>query len=175
MKGFLFRGYVFYIVITHMNLLLFSAHSLSFGVYAEQVEALLKADTIPPGSEKADSACTISYKGRDIRVIDFSYHLGLTGTSGSYGDGPRLPEDGLAKRQEEDSAFVSSSKVLIVRHRKKGYIGIHVENPKKLLTISINQIHALPMIIEKNKHIESLWGIALIDERPVMLIDLEQF
>jgi len=151
-------------VIKYINLLLFSAKTLSFGVYAEQVEELLEAKIFSE-PEETGSESTIPYKGQDIRVTDLSGRLELE---------ERQKITMSAGHRREDFSPLSSPRILIIKCQNGGYVGVRVENLNKLLTISIDQVHALPIIMQKKKRIQAIWGIALVDNQPIILIDLEQ-
>ncbi len=151
-------------MIQDISLLLFSVNALSFGVYAGQVEELLDARTFPE-SKDISSGSLISYKGQDIWVINFSRRLRLEQHQETM-----IP----ARPREEDFAPGSSPKILIIKCRNGSYSGICVKHLEKLLTISMNQVYSLPLIMQKKKEIQAIWGIALIENRPVILIDPEQ-
>jgi chemotaxis signal transduction protein len=123
-----------------------------------------------PVTEETGSEYTISYKNQELRVIDFSKRLKLDEKQVN-----NLYLTSSSDRVERDPiASELSSKILIIKHQYEGYIGVRIANPKKLITVSIDQIYALPVIMQKNKRIQGLWGIALVDDTPVILIDLER-
>jgi chemotaxis signal transduction protein len=159
-------------MIKSVTLLLFSVHNLSFGVYAEQVEELLE-DKVLREQNETDTDYTIPYKGRNIRVIHFSKWIEreqkLSPTFG-----PRILNHVPDHRECHDT-HPPSPKILIIKHQNEGYIGVRIDTPEDLVTVSVNQIHSLPIMIQKTKRIQGLWGIALVNKRPVILIDLAQF
>ncbi len=151
-------------MITHINLLLFSTKNLLFGVYAEQVEEFLEAGEFPELEEHKTEA-TLSFRGRNMRLLHFSRCLQLE----EHRESIRPLEF-----QTHDLTSALSPRILIVRCCHGDYMGVWIENLKKLLTVSIDHIHSLPLIMKKNKRIPGLWGFVLVENRPVILIDLEQ-
>lgn len=166
-------------MITSINLLLFSVQNIIFGVHADQVEELLKAESCSV-AEKDSCEYTISYKNQELRVLNFSEKLQL--------DKRPKSEHNMATSQEDNSEsfmfsdpltfpssiHTTSPKILVIKHQHEGYIGFHIKGLRKLITISLDQIHALPFIMQRKKQIQGLWGIALLDEGLVILINLEQ-
>jgi len=149
-------------VIKNVNLLLFSVHNLSFGVCAEQVEELLE-DRAPGGQEETNTEYTIPYKGQNVRVTNFSIWIEKQrGTS-------LVPE-----HQKHDDFYTPSPKILIIKHQNEGYCGVRIDDLEDLATVSIKDIHSLPVIMQRTKRIQGLWGIALVKSRPVILIDFTQ-
>ncbi len=148
-----------------VHLLLFSEQGLSFGVYAEQVKELLKTDSR-----------TVAYKGRDLRVIQLSRRLKLQETLEKNREFLHCQEpeketgtvgrDGVAELEP-------SSRILVVRHDDEGDVGVHVECLEQLSLVPLTQIFRLPPVMETKKQFQSVWGLALIDDRPVVLVDLE--
>jgi hypothetical protein len=160
-------------VIKHVNLLLFSEHNLSFGVCAEQVEELLE-DRAPGEREGANIEYTILYKGQDIRVTNFSTWLEKErGTRSEEPLGPRLSSH-VPEHREQDDVYSSSPKILIIKHQDEGYSGVRIDELEDLATVSMKHIHSLPVIMQRTKRIQGLWGIAFVKSRPVILIDLTQ-
>ena len=160
-------------MIKHVNLLLFSAYNLSFGVYAEQVEELLE-DRTPEEWEEGNTEYTILYKGQDIRVTDFSTWIKKErGTRNE--ESLELQGSGLVPEpREHDDFYIPSPKILIIKHQDEGYSGVRIDDLEDLTTVSIKHIYSLPVIMQKTKRIQGLWGIALVKSRPVILIDLTQ-
>lgn len=148
-------------VIRNIHLLVFSVQHVFFGVWAEQVEELLESPMVNK-QEEVSPESTISYKGQDIRVINFSNQVDTRRSNV------------VPKYRKYVDSYISSPKILIIKRRDEGYLGICVDNLEDLATISIEQVHSLPMIMQNVRRIQGLWGIALVKERPVMLIDLAQ-
>ncbi len=166
-------------MIQDVCLVLFFVRHLSFGVLAEQVEELVAVGTL---NEQAGTLLeyTISYKGQAIRVINFSKWIENEQPSRvklqEPGDEVREKERHLhsPEYQKGDERYRSSPKIMIMKQRDKGYIGVRIDGPEDLVTISINQVHSLPVIMQKTKRIQGLWGIAFVNNRPVILIDFTQ-
>ncbi|GAK60050.1 hypothetical protein U27_07037 [Candidatus Vecturithrix granuli] len=162
-----------------IDLLIFSVQNLVFGVWAQQVEELLKAENRLDLAE-ADKEYTIPYRQRDLRVIDFSKYLKLRTPRRELqkADSAFEPQSNAKSPFEctcnlsDDSFF--SSKILVIKNRKHEYMGIHVENVKHIVTMTFDHIYALPKIMEQQKQIAELWGIAFFHEEVVLLIDLTQ-
>jgi chemotaxis signal transduction protein len=157
----------------HVNLLLFSSHNLSFGVCAEQVEELFE-DRTPEEREEGNIENTILYKGRDIRVINFSTWIEKEqGTKDE--EAYEIQESGFVPElREYDDFYIPSPRILIIKHQDKGYIGVRIDDLEDLVRVSIKYIHSLPVLMQKTKKIQGLWGIGLVKSRPVILIDLTQ-
>lgn len=150
-------------MINNINLLVFSVYNLSFGVCAEQIVEFVE-DRLLSEQEEASLEYTILYEGQDIRVIHFSRQI-------EHEQKTHIEDLGL----EPDTDFYTfSPKILIIKHQHEEYIGVRIDNIDDLVTVSIKQIHSLPVIMEKTKRIQGLWGIALVENRPVVLIDLTQ-
>jgi chemotaxis signal transduction protein len=146
---------------------------MSFGVYAEQIEELLE-DRVLSESEEASTEYTLLYKGQDIRVINFSKWIEKE--QGIRNEKHFEPHFSclIPETREFEDIYDFSSKILIVKHRNEQYIGVRVDDLKDLATVSIKQVHSLPLIMQKTKRIQGLWGIALVKNRPIILIDLAQ-
>ena len=160
-----------------VHLLLFSERELSFGVYAEQVKELLKTEPRSP-KEYNDSGWTVPYKGRELQVTCLSSRLKLWGAMESsreflYRQDLGLGEEAVAAEQEDDTGLGPSARILVVRHCQEGEIGIYVECLKQLSLVPLSRIFRLPFVMERKRLTQSVWGLALIDERPVVLIDFE--
>lgn len=125
---------------------------------------MLEAD--PDLAAEQSHTKTPQDKEHELHIIDFSQRLQLY-------ESP-VNNALFEKAQKESSVLETSSKILIIHHQNEGYVGVRVDHTKKLITISIDQIHTLPVIMQKNQKIQAVWGIALVDSRPVILIDLEQ-
>lgn len=162
-----------------IDLLIFSVHNLVFGIWTQQVEELLKAEGRADSAEN-DEEYTIRYRQRDLRVIDFSKYLKLHGSRQEQqrADWAIKPQSdiksplGRSDNLADDSLF--SAKILVIKNQEHDYIGIHVENVKHILTTPIDHIYVLPKILERQKQIAGLCGIALLHEKIVLLIDLAQ-
>ena len=150
-----------FMAIRNIHLFVFSVHNVLFGVWAAQVEELLEHPIVNEQGEVPPES-TISYKGQDLRVINFSSQIDARRSN-------VVPED--EKYVDRDLA---SPKILVIKRRDGSYAGIRVANLEDLATISIEQVHALPLIMQKIRRIQGLWGLALVQDRPVMLIDLAQ-
>jgi chemotaxis signal transduction protein len=167
-------------VIKNIHLLLFSVHHLLFGIYAEQVEELLE-DSVLSKQERTSTEYTIPYKGQHIRVINFSRWIDEEQKASAEKRGTRNEEHCESHRTNVVSEFrkhedisISSPKILIIRRQEGGYTGVRIDNLEDLITLSIEQVHSLPMIMQRTKRIQGLWGIALVKDCPVILIDLAQ-
>jgi chemotaxis signal transduction protein len=140
----------------------FFSHSIPFGVYAEQVEELLDGKSLCIQQE-LEQRYTLPYRGDDIRLINFSTWL--------------ESKVGNQKIQIEEGSslpLVDSRKILIIRSQQKRYIGIGIHCPEELIALSLSQIHTLPVLMQKVRLIKAIWGIALVENRPIILIDLSQ-
>lgn len=162
-----------------IDLLIFSVHNLVFGIWTQQVEELLKAESRSDSAEN-DEEYTIRYRQQNLRVIDFSKYLKLRGSRQEQQRADwaiKLRSDiksppGRSGNLADDSLF--SAKILVIKNQEYDYIGIHVENVKHILTTAIDHIYVLPKIMERQKQIAGLWGIALLHEEVVLLIDFTQ-
>lgn len=162
-----------------IDLLTFSVQNFVFGVWTQQVEELLKAES-RSDSAQAGGEYTILYRQRDLRVIDLSKYLKVRISPRDQQTADRLFEpqsNGKSSRERmgnlsEDSFF--SSKILVIKHQEHKYLGIHVENVKHIVTTTFDHIYALPKIMERQKQIAGLWGIAMLHEEVALLIDLTQ-
>jgi len=166
-------------VITHVNLLLFSAKNLVFGACAKQVEGVLEPGTCSV-VQNDDTGYTITYQHQKLRLVDFSTQIQYRTQVNNEGDiastQKDLPEETCGSEHADfsPSFFLPSSKILIVKHREEGYLGVYIENLEKLATVSLEHIYALPILMQKKKRLSGLWGLARLDERLIILIDLEQ-
>ena len=162
-----------------IDLLTFSVQNLVFGVWTQQVEELLKAERRSDSAE-SDEEYTILYRQRYLRVIDFSKYLKLRASRQEQqrADWTIKPQSDAKSSLEHTGNLaddsVVSSKILVIKNQEHEYIGIHVENVKHILTTTFEHIYALPKIMERQKQIAGLWGIALFHEEVVLLIDLAQ-
>ncbi len=145
---------------THVTLLLFSEKTLLFGAYADQIEELLETRHLSQDFDEKGEM-TISSKTRPVRVIHFGRWLGLEKHSDVLND--RLP----------DPTRTTSPRILLLRCRDGSYRGIWVEHLRQLLMVPIEHIYALPVLMEHTKRIQAIWGIAIVETRPVILFDLE--
>ncbi len=157
----------------HVNLLQFSAHHLSFGVCAEQIEELLE-DRAPEEQEEKNTAYTIRYKGQDLRVTNFSRWIEKERGTEQKESFEVQGSNPVSESREHDDLYLPSPKILIIKHQDEGYTGVRIDDLEDLATVSITHIHSLPVIMQKTKRIQGLWGIALVKSRPVILIDLTQ-
>lgn len=125
---------------------------------------MLKTD-LDLAVEQSDTE-TLRDKEYELHIIDFSQRLQLH----------ELPVNNtlFEQTQKESSVLETSSRILVIHHQNEGYVGFRVDHTEKLITISIDQIHTLPVIMQKNQQIRAIWGIALVGSHPVILIDLEQ-
>lgn len=160
-----------------VHLLLFFEKGLSFGVSAEQVKELLKADSRSTDGYSVPE-WTVTYKGGELQVVQLSFRMKLQEALEnnrdflSYRDSKSEEEVGVAKQAEPDD-LEPSARILVVRHCDEGELGVRVECLTQLSLVPLNQIFRLPLVMERKKQLRSVWGLALIDERPVVLIDLE--
>ena len=162
-----------------VNLLLFTVEHMRLGVYAKQVEELLDVDTYPI-SLTPEGYLSIEYHHRMIRCLDFAAYLRRYQTVFPQGTASERREASMRRTVEpetlwqENGSLRRSGKILVAKHWQEGVLGVLIEHPKKLLTISVEQIHALPVLMEKKSQLRAVWGIALIDDLPVILVNVEQ-
>jgi len=160
-----------------VHLLLFSEQGLSFGVPADQVKELLNVNSLATEGP-ANVERTVVYNGRELQVIQLSRRLKLqealehnrgvlSRQDVQPGDKHEPVERGNAGDPEP------SPRILIVRHRSEGELGIHVELLTQLRLVPLARIFRLPLIMDAKNQLRSVWGLALIDRRPVVLVDLE--
>lgn len=138
-----------------IHLVVFSLQELLFGIYAEQVEELLDQEEFQT-PEIIEPEYSLSYQGQDIRVIDFSMWLRLRNKK---------------KSVQEGKHSFSSSRILIIKQRYNGYMGVRIEQLEGLVSVALHQIHALPVLMQKTRCIEGLWGIAVVGDHSVILLD----
>lgn len=65
-----------------------------------------------------------------------------------------------------------SQKILIPKHAPEP-CGLLINQPEDILTISLDDIHALPLLIKKNIASEIFFGVVLKENKFILLIDLE--
>jgi chemotaxis signal transduction protein len=145
-----------------VHFVVFSSHHIPFGVYAEQVEELLDGKTLCI-QERLEQRDMLPYRGDDIRLIDFSTWLAS-----------KVDKQKIRAEERAPSPPVDSRNILIIYSQQKGYIGIGIHYPEELIALSISQIHTLPVLMQKVGLIKAIWGIALVEDRPIVLIDLLQ-
>ena len=164
-----------------VDLVLFSVNNIFFGVLAKQVEELLDADGLhEPGESNVED--TIIYKGQNIRVVDFAKWLAQSQGMGNGNRATKIrtslnPESQTATRSlefEEQDEYIYAPKILIIKHHHERYIGVYVDNLEDLVSVPVEQMHSLPIIMQKTRRIQGLWGITIVQDRSMLLIDLEQ-
>ena len=160
-----------------VHLLLFSDLGIFFGVYAEQVKELLKTDSLFEG-EYVGPGRSIPYKGEELQIIRFSRRLKLHEALEEnhkflYRQDLKTKEETEALSQTGADGLEPPSRILVVRHYEEGDIGVHVDCLEQLRAVRLGRIFRLPFMMEKKKLFQAVWGLALIDERPVVLVDLE--
>ena len=147
-----------------MQFLLFSVRQLVFGVWAKQVEEVLE-DRAFAEPQDAGPGNTRWYKGREIRMINF----------GNWFTAERLyAVKGVAGSHKESDRACVAPKILIIKPHAERYAGVRIDHLEDLATISIAQVHSLPVLMQRTGRMPGLWGIALVQECPVILIDLAQ-
>lgn len=165
------------IVTACITLLLFSIDAMKFGVYTGQIQEILDmADTVRLSSGERD-IFTVSYQEHTIRILDFAEYLRHM-EQPSHVIPPHQPQ-GSSVPSSPSSSFSQENtlhlkKVLLIKQPNTRYGGVSITNPETLQPISMDHIHALPVLMERNRHMQSIWGIALIDNCTVTLINLEQ-
>jgi chemotaxis signal transduction protein len=150
------------IVENKVHFVVFSSHHIPFGVYAEHVEELLDGNALC-FREEPEQKHTLSYRGDDIRFINFSTWLES-----------KAEKRKLRTADERLSPPDGFRKILIMHSQQRGYIGIGIHDPEELITLSISQIHTLPVLMQQRGQIKEIWGIALVEDRPIILIDLSR-
>ena len=160
-----------------IHLLLFSECGLSFGASAGQVKELLRADSLV-SSEDSNFGRTVRYKGEELRIFRLSSRLRLRkhlekNREFLCCDDLKAKEKAAMLEREGSAELEPSARILVVGHGDEGEIGIYVEYLKQLSLVPLSQIFRLPLLMEKTQQLQSVWGLALIDERPVVLVDLE--
>ena len=66
-----------------------------------------------------------------------------------------------------------SPKILVLKDDKK-ISGIMVNEPKDIVTINVNLIQPLPPLIDRYKSLISVWGVAVLDNNMIVLIDIKK-
>ena len=163
-----------------VHLLLFSERGFSFGVSAGQVKELVSADfRVRAADEHRYPERTVPYKGRELHVVQLSHRLKLQEALENnrqflYRQDPAAEGDAGTIEDGGTDGLEPFSRILVVRHRHEGELGVHVEFLKELSLVPLAQIVRLPPIMEMKKQLQSVWGLALIDGRSVVLVDLER-
>jgi len=159
----------------NITVLLFSAQNIVFGVYAGQVEELLKIGDVI-GTESFDQECRVQYNAQEFQIIDFSQRLQLEERPERRGKIKALSEEQRYPQGAGDiSTLEPSPKILMVKHEhQEGGRGIYLECPKQLMSLPVHCIHRLPVLMRENTRVPAIWGIALVEGRPIILVDLTQ-
>lgn len=145
---------------TPIELVIFSARHVIFGAYAGQVEEILKAEDVR--AEPGRVFFSFRYKGSESRGVDFSLWL-------EQQDSRVRP--GFEKKCENGP---SDTTLLILKHAGPEYRGVRIDRIEELIMFSLNQIHTLPVLVQKLSCTPALWGIAQREDRLIPLIDLSQ-
>lgn len=156
-------------MITTIDVLLFSSQGLIFGVYTEQIEEVLT------GKHRMNSGVStendmIHYRQQKLYVIDFSLYLDQKRRHDSPPGAEKTDPNHPVITAAVDSSL--TSKILVVKLPQHEYMGIHVENVVKILSMPLDQIRTLPAIMETHNSIPGLWGLTFVDQRLVTLLDL---
>jgi len=61
--------------------------------------------------------------------------------------------------------------ILLVRG-EDGRHGVLIDQPQDIVSIKIDSIRSLPPLIEASRESRAVWGVALIEEEVVLLVDL---
>ncbi len=157
-------------------MLLFSVRNTLFGVDAGQVEELLNIEDVV-SSRPFGEECRVRYNARDLQILDFSSRLQLHERLDPWRNFHAAPEKSAfcARNTAAISMLEPSPKVLLMKQKGEGMLrGIYIEYPKQLLSISVGCIHRLPVLMREKKLIEAIWGIALVEGCPIVLVDLER-
>lgn len=143
-----------------IELMIFSARHLIFGAYAGQVEEILKAEDVC--AEAGRVFFSFQYQGSESRGVDFFLWLEQQDSR---------EQSDFGKEFEHGS---SETTLLILKHAGPGYRGVRIDRIEELITFSLNQIHTLPVLVQKLSRTPALWGIAQREDRLIPLIDLSQ-
>jgi len=74
--------------------------------------------------------------------------------------------------RNERAAYVAP-KVLLIRD-DDGRHGVLIEQPEDIVSVSLSSIRPLPAILEASMKSGAVWGVALIGEEMVLLVDLHE-
>lgn len=75
------------------------------------------------------------------------------------------------ERMDLKEAGPKRPKVIIGKRKKEGFI---IEEPEDIRLVHVDLIKAVPMIYEKCGKHPSVWGVLLIENRIVLLIDIDE-
>lgn len=160
-----------------VHLLLFSEQGLSFGVPAGQVKELVKADS-PNVDIRDGEEPVLFYKGRELRLIRLVRRWKLQEALKRHNkflcrQDLKAKEGATVLERDELPPLEQPARILIVRHCHEGDIGVQVECLEQLRLVPLARIFRLPLVMERKKRLQSVWGLTLVDERLVVLVDLE--
>ncbi|GAK51489.1 chemotaxis signal transduction protein [Candidatus Moduliflexus flocculans] len=142
----------------HIELLVFAAEGNIYGVHANQVETLLSQSFLYPGS----APFALPYKGRRVRIVRLAQYMRQQ---------PIWRENAVA-----DFPLSASPKRVLVTtdQRDDEYVGLLIQELQQLVSVSIEKLFPLPQIMEAKKWSRLIWGVALLHDSPVILLDLKQ-
>ena len=139
--------------------MLFSAQQMWWGVCAEQIEELLDVkdlhEQVPLGL-----IFPLRYRGRNIQGIDFSLWIDAQEFAGR------------SDRRATD--IFPAAKILIIKRVNAERIGVRIDQLEGLVCLPIEHVHALPRLMQRTRRIQGLWGIAVVENRMIPLVDLSQ-
>ncbi len=145
-----------------IDVLVFAAEENVYGVHANQIEELLSEGAHPVG-RVADARPSIPYKGRQLRILRLSQYM------------RQRPACCPTFVGSESSASALPGRILVTTIRQQEeYVGLLIQELQQLVTLPVTQIFPLPAIMAAKKRTRLIWGIALLRDAPVILLDLEQ-
>ena len=142
----------------HIELLVFAAEGNIYGVHANQVEILLP-ESLP---HAGDAPFTLPYKGRRVRIVRLTQYMRQ---QPAWGDNAAagFPLSTLPERV-----------LITTNQRDDEYVGLLIQELQQLVPLSIEKLFPLPKMMEAKKWSRLIWGIALLQDSPVILLDLKQ-
>lgn len=148
-----------------LHLFIVTACQWMFGVCAEHVEEVLEGG-LPKANQPVSTESTLQYRGSAIRLIHFSAWLALKESDSA--------AQTFAPHRPQSAESAALPKIVIVKHPVERFIGVQIDDVREFLPISVTQIHSMPILMQKTSRIPGLWGIVVLGEHLVVLIDLTQ-
>ena len=146
----------------HIDLLVFAAEGNIYGAYASQVEELL-SEWAYPAAQSDDAPRVFPYKQGHVRVCRLAEYLRQT------------PAHCHDTASFSPSLIAQPGRILVTTTRRHGeYIGLLIQELQQLTSLPVEQIFSLPKLMAAKAPTRLIWGIALLHDAPVILLDLEQ-
>ena len=145
----------------HIDLLVFAAEGNIYGAYASQVEELL-SESVYSVAQPDDAPRVFPYKQGHVRVCRLAEYLCQK---------PAYCHDAASV---SPSLIAHPGRILVTTNRRRGeYIGLLIQELLELASLPVEQIFPLPQLMAAKALTRLIWGVALLHDAPVILLDLE--